>query len=258
MQYCLTSACCGACNGYSQGQWTTYTLALPASFNNNPNVRIGFHWRNNGNGSGTDPSVAIDDIRLTTPIALSVNLLDFYAERNSNSGVTVKWAVNKEIQFSHYELERSENGADFKKINTQQGNCAASSAKCSYSFNDNSAGKTVYYRLKIVDKDGTFSYSSILSMDASDPGSGDFTLISNVVNDNALQVTVSARKKSAADFVIINSNGKQVLSEKGAAIKNGTNQKTLDISRLATGVYMVKITLDDGAQMLMGTFVKYL
>ena len=64
-QYCLTSVCCGACNGYSQGQWTTYTLALPAAFDNNPNVRIGFNWRNNGNGSGTDPSVAIDDIRLT-------------------------------------------------------------------------------------------------------------------------------------------------------------------------------------------------
>ena len=62
--YCLNSVCCGACNGYSQGQWTTYSLALPAAFANNPNVRIGFHWRNNGNGSGTSPSVAIDDMRI--------------------------------------------------------------------------------------------------------------------------------------------------------------------------------------------------
>ncbi len=63
-QYCLTSVCCGACNGYSQGQWTKYTLALPPAFNNNPNIRIGFHWRNNGNGSGTNPAVAIDDVRV--------------------------------------------------------------------------------------------------------------------------------------------------------------------------------------------------
>ena len=61
-QYCLASVCCGACNGYSSGQWTRYGLSLPAEFNNNPNVRIGFHWRNNGNAVGTDPSVAIDDI----------------------------------------------------------------------------------------------------------------------------------------------------------------------------------------------------
>lgn len=72
-QYCLTTVCCGACNGYSAGQWTHYTLALPAAFDNNPNVRVGFHWSNNGNGSGTDPSVAIDDILLvaaTTPVTL--------------------------------------------------------------------------------------------------------------------------------------------------------------------------------------------
>jgi hypothetical protein len=68
-RYCLNAPCCGACNGYSQGQWTLYTLTpLPVAFENNPNVRIGFWWRNNGNGSGTDPSVAMDDIRLTTPI----------------------------------------------------------------------------------------------------------------------------------------------------------------------------------------------
>lgn len=65
-QTCLTSVCCGACNGYSQGQWTRYSAALPPAFQNNPNVRIGFSWINNGNGSGTNPSVAIDDIRIIT------------------------------------------------------------------------------------------------------------------------------------------------------------------------------------------------
>lgn len=47
-----------------QGYWTNYTIQLPASANNNPNVRIGFNWKNNANGAGTDPSVAIDDIVL--------------------------------------------------------------------------------------------------------------------------------------------------------------------------------------------------
>jgi Domain of unknown function DUF11 len=74
--HCLTSACCaGACNGYAQGQWTRYQLLLPAAFDNNPNVRIGFHWRNNGNGMGTDPSVAIDDIVFAKPsVDLSITM----------------------------------------------------------------------------------------------------------------------------------------------------------------------------------------
>ncbi len=59
--------CCGGvvCDGLTQGLWTSYSIALPASANNNPNVRIGFRWVNNANGVGTDPSFAVDDIKLT-------------------------------------------------------------------------------------------------------------------------------------------------------------------------------------------------
>ncbi len=46
-----------------QGLWTSYSVALPASANNNPTVKIGFRWQNVSN-SGADPSVAIDDIEV--------------------------------------------------------------------------------------------------------------------------------------------------------------------------------------------------
>ncbi len=60
--------CCGnvTCTGTIQGLWTAYSIALPASANNNPGIRIGFRWVNNGNGVGTDPSFAVDDIQLST------------------------------------------------------------------------------------------------------------------------------------------------------------------------------------------------
>lgn len=63
------TACCGGpCNsGSLQGQWTAFSIALPASANNNPNVRIGFNWTNNDDGVGWDPSFAVDDITLTVP-----------------------------------------------------------------------------------------------------------------------------------------------------------------------------------------------
>lgn len=49
-----------------QGTWTAYSINLPASANNNPNVRIGFQWVNNDDGAGSDPSFAVDDISLST------------------------------------------------------------------------------------------------------------------------------------------------------------------------------------------------
>lgn len=64
-----TTCCGGACNGTNQGVWANFSATLPASADNNPNVKIGFHWINNDDGVGTDPSYAIDDITLSTPSA---------------------------------------------------------------------------------------------------------------------------------------------------------------------------------------------
>jgi hypothetical protein len=52
----------GGCGG--QGMWTGYTVALPATANNNANVKVGFRWVNS-DPNGNDPSVAIDDVALT-------------------------------------------------------------------------------------------------------------------------------------------------------------------------------------------------
>lgn len=54
----------GTCSG--QGLWTNFTVSLPASCNNNPNVKVGFRWQNI-NATGADPAVALDDIALTAP-----------------------------------------------------------------------------------------------------------------------------------------------------------------------------------------------
>jgi hypothetical protein len=48
-----------------QGFWDTVSVALPASANNNSTVKIGFLWINNDDGTGTDPSYAIDSMKLS-------------------------------------------------------------------------------------------------------------------------------------------------------------------------------------------------
>ena len=50
----------------TQGRWQNFSIALPASADNNPNVKIGFRWVNNDDGVGTDPSYAIDSLSLST------------------------------------------------------------------------------------------------------------------------------------------------------------------------------------------------
>jgi PKD repeat protein len=55
-----------------QGKWTKYNVALPATADNNTNVKIAFRWVNNDDGTGTDPSFAVDSVRLTVVAACAV------------------------------------------------------------------------------------------------------------------------------------------------------------------------------------------
>lgn len=59
-----------------QGYWQPLTIALPASADNNPNVKIAFNWTNNDDGAGTDPSFAVDSIRLTAAVITSIPAAD--------------------------------------------------------------------------------------------------------------------------------------------------------------------------------------
>lgn len=57
------------CDGTVQGLWTASpNIALPASANNNPNVKIGFRWVNDNDGVGVDPSLAVTRIQLTSAV----------------------------------------------------------------------------------------------------------------------------------------------------------------------------------------------
>jgi|GEM_PF-5612333 len=56
----------------SVGTWTNFSQTLPASANNNPAIQIGFKWVNNDDSIGDGPSIAIDDITLSTQVVDSI------------------------------------------------------------------------------------------------------------------------------------------------------------------------------------------
>jgi gliding motility-associated-like protein len=49
-----------------QGRWAQFSATLPASCNNIPNLQIAVNWTNNDDGVGTDPSVAINNVLITS------------------------------------------------------------------------------------------------------------------------------------------------------------------------------------------------
>ena len=52
-----------------QGLWTHVSIPLPVSCENSSTLRIGFDWKNSNDGAGTDPSLAINNLKITTNIS---------------------------------------------------------------------------------------------------------------------------------------------------------------------------------------------
>lgn len=69
-----------------QGVWAAYSVALPASAGNNPDVRIGFEWINNDDGIASDPSFAVDDIVISGTSGAEPCVGDFNNDGIINTG----------------------------------------------------------------------------------------------------------------------------------------------------------------------------
>jgi hypothetical protein len=240
-QYCLTSVCCGACNGYSQGQWTTYTLALPAAFEGNPNVRIGFHWRNNGNGSGTDPSVAIDDIKLTGLFPLAVNLLSFNGVKEA-SKVKLGWTSASETKLNRYEIERSSSTTGFVKIASVAARGNQQAGNISYTANDAQVSAApVFYRLKMIDNNGDFKYSNIIRVGSSTAATDELTLIAVSGAQSNIKASLWAGQNQGAYIALYDMEGKKIKAFGRVQIVKGENQLSFNLPRIPAANYILKV-----------------
>jgi len=103
-------------------------------------IRVGTSWSDITSNTAVLP-VSFKDFKLTT----------------KNNVSTLNWASETEVNFSKYVVMFSANGTDFKEVGTvlPKGNNA------SYAFNYSHSGEG-YFKLKLVDLDGSFVYSKVL------------------------------------------------------------------------------------------------
>ncbi|MCG8328761.1 MAG: fibronectin type III domain-containing protein [Chitinophagales bacterium] len=91
---------------------------------------------------------------------LPVEILDFEINEGSNNQIELHWQVAQEVNLSHYEVQvRLEDGT-FKNIGLVS---AIGEEDYQYNISLNEAG-SYYFRLKMVDFDGSFEYSKSLHL----------------------------------------------------------------------------------------------
>jgi hypothetical protein len=162
---------------------------------------------------------------------LPVKLSAFSAKKQESS-VLLQWSSASEINASHFEVERSANGSDFEKIATVPASNASD-----YSSVDNAPLKGMnHYRLRMVDNNGTFSYSKILSVKTKEQSR--ISAYPNPVSKE-LTVTITADLNAHEQISIYDASGRLVKNQTIQLVQ-GINQVRLDVSSLRSGMYMIK------------------
>ncbi len=103
-------------------------------------------------------------ILLSREAPLPVELLDFRIVLNPSGELMLYWKTASEEQAQHYEIQRSRDGQNFEPIGIVQA-AGNSSILQNYEAVDRSPYRGLsYYRLKIVDQDGSFEFSPVRSI----------------------------------------------------------------------------------------------
>lgn len=191
-----------------------------------------FSYDITGQTSGTSTSTATLVAR-STPVKLSsFNVI------SANNRTLLTWSVeNQDATSSHYEIERSNNGIDFKPVGSV---VASTNSKASYSYTDDNANRsgTVYYRLKMVDKDGQFAFSDIKTVQFKTLAFG-VNLYPNPVR-NFTKLTVALDEPRLIKVSVSDALGNLVQQVQINGQK-GMNEKALDLSNVPSGTYMLRI-----------------
>jgi len=173
-------------------------------------------------------------------ITLPLELLTFKGSLQDNSAF-LQWSTDNEINTSHFVVERSLDGQSFDKIGNVSANGSNASAK--YSYTDKDADKqsssTLYYRLKIVDKDGAFTYSNIISLTINEMNSP-VIVYPNPVSD-VLNLRISLATREHIHIRVIDMQGK-VMYKETKLVRNGRDEININTKSWPAQSYSVVVT----------------
>ncbi len=175
----------------------------------------------------------------TIATALPLSLLEF-SGRLQNTEALLTWKTENEINTHSFNLERSTDGRNYTSIFTVAAFNTAGVHQ--YNFIDPNitslAVPVVYYRLKQKDIDGRFTYSQIVALS---PGNKNIVLFyPNPVQDKA-SLMITSNKPEQVQYRIIDNAGR-IITEQKRNVVTGSNSLSVDVSRLANGMYWLEIT----------------
>ena len=230
--------------GAQQAAFIGDSIKLPLTINNVSSGMNGYKYRLAV--STSEAGLANATCSYVNEYTLVVNAcgpmpvtLSSFTGKYSNGVSILDWQTSQELNSDHFDLFKSADGQDFSLVATIKA-AGFSSVNKNYTYQDNSPnnGQYVYYRLKQVDIDGKYIFSSVVKLALGvntsvvvypNPFSTDFT------------VSFSASKTAPATLKLTNSTG-QLVFLKTITVNKGNNSILLNnLPSLKPGIYYMSV-----------------
>jgi len=178
------------------------------------------------------PDFIIDGIRVGTTWGSSVLPVTLKSLKASliNNAVDLNWATSNETNFDYFGVEKSFDAKNFSPIAKVASNKTTNGSN--YAFTD--FGKTLaqqYYRLKMVDNDGSFKYSQVVAVN------GKASTSLEVFPNPVVNTVIMSHPKAAAGATIriVSVDGRSVSV---TPVQTGATQTSIDVTRFVKSNYI--------------------
>jgi hypothetical protein len=174
-------------------------------------------------------NINLKQLTLATLTAVPVALTSFNV-RNNNCIAMLNWTTATEQNSKYFEVQLSTDGINFNTVGFVPSN-RNSNIERQYNFSSNLINQNNYFRLNMVDIDGSSKFGPIVMVTT--------TCSNRVITmyPNPSRSTVTVRGLTGDNRLLLLDNLGQVIK----SIKTSNYSETLNISNLPSGAYLLQI-----------------
>lgn len=213
-------------SGIATFTWTDINISEPKTF---LRIRVSTEVMNESDFGGAFIDGEVEDYRIEVPDGpLPVTLISF-AGKESDKSITLNWNTANERDFSHFDILKSADAKEFTSIGAIDG-----SSRGHYEFKDTApVNGNNYYRLKMVDTDGSFDLSRVVRVNYETNKT--FMVVENPTKGGVFSVNTNAVEP---DFELFTTTGSRVGVESRYA---EAEHYTLKVKKPGAGLYILKM-----------------
>ncbi|MDB5191577.1 MAG: hypothetical protein JWQ96_1140 [Segetibacter sp.] len=160
-----------------------------------------------------------------------------------NLGVQIDWVSQQEYNTHSYEVERSKSAQQFFILGTVQ--AKGNTSVTNYTLSDRNPFAGVnFYRLKIIDRGGSETYSTVLKVHVGNVAR-QITVYPNPVQGNRIVLQLNKLEKGDYHITLTDKLGRQLMSKMIRHLGGSATETIEPAKALAPGVYQLLIKGDD-------------